>query len=49
MAFPVKAGVLLRWGSLWVGAHWAPYNKRLCVNIIPCLTFWFVWEGGRCP
>lgn len=42
-------GVKPRWGSLWVGAHWSPYNKRLCVNLIPCVTVWFTWPGGRIP
>lgn len=38
-----------RLGSFWVGVHWAPYNKRLCVNLLPCLTVWLVWPGGRVP
>lgn len=46
---PVDAGIILRAGSFWVGFHWAGYNKRLCVNPLPCLTFWFIWQGGIAP
>lgn len=45
----VKAGLLFRWGSLWVGAHWSPTNKRLCVNLVPCLTVWVTLSGGKTP
>jgi hypothetical protein len=45
----MRAGVLFRWGSLWVGAHWAGNHKRLCVNLIPCITFWLTWPGGHPP
>ena len=34
--FRVK--LLVRKGSLWVGAHWSPYNQRLCINLLPCIT-----------
>lgn len=46
---PNRMGFKARLGSLWVGAHWSSYNKRLCVNILPCLTIWFVWPGGVGP
>jgi hypothetical protein len=49
MKLPVKIGIIFRWGSLWVGAHWASYNKRLCVNLLPCCTVWMIWEGGKEP
>lgn len=39
----MRFGVLLRWGSFWVGAHWAGAHKRLCV------TVWVVWPGGDVP
>lgn len=44
-----RAGILFRWGSLWIGAHWGDHHKRLCINPVPCLTFWFVWPGGDLP
>lgn len=45
----MKAGVLFRWGSMWVGAHWAPHNKRLCINVVPFVTFWVTFKGGVVP
>lgn len=42
-------GILPRLGSFWIGFHYASKNKRLCINIIPCLTLWFVWPGGVLP
>lgn len=42
-------GVLLRKGSLWIGAHWSPQNKRLCLNLLPCVTIWFAMPGGLRP
>jgi hypothetical protein len=45
----VKAGVLFRWQSLWIGAHWSPYNRRLCLNLIPCVTIWITARGGNTP
>lgn len=42
-------GLMLRAGSAWVGAHWSGYNKRLCVNILPCSTVWIIGEGGKAP
>lgn len=35
--------------STWVGAHYSEYNRRLCVNLLPCCTLWFVWPGGMRP
>lgn len=45
----MKAGILLRWGSLWVGAHWSAANRRWCVNLVPCVTLWFTLPVGRVP
>lgn len=44
-----RAGVLFRWGSLWVGAHWAGNHKRLYINFVPCVTVWIVAPGGDVP
>ena len=44
-----RCGVLFRWGSLWVGAHYAANHKRLCINLIPCVTIWIVAPGGDVP
>lgn len=45
----MRTGFLFRWGSLWWGAHWSPWNRRLCINLIPCCTFWVTFEGGIAP
>lgn len=42
----IKWGILFRWQSFWIGAHWSDYNKRLCVNLIPFFTIWFTPQGG---
>jgi len=45
----VKAGILFRWGSCWIGAHWSPGNRRLCINLVPFVTFWITAPGGATP
>jgi hypothetical protein len=45
----VKAGILFRWGSCWIGLHWSPANRRLCVNLIPFVTIWIIAPGGVTP
>lgn len=45
----MRYGTIFRWGSCWVGWHWSRHNKRLCINLIPCLTLWIVWPGGNLP
>jgi hypothetical protein len=44
-----RCGWLVRLGSAWIGAHWSPRNRRLCVNFIPCVTLWIAWPGGKTP
>ena len=44
-----RMGLKFRLGSLWMGAHWSPQNKRLCINLIPCVTLWVVLPGGVAP
>lgn len=45
----MKAGILFRLGSAWVGAHWSPYNRRLCINVLPFVTVWVALPGGNAP
>lgn len=45
----MKCGIICRTGSLWIGVHWSPYNKRFCINLIPCVTFWVTLPGGVIP
>lgn len=42
-------GLLFNWRALWVGGHYSKRDKRLCVNLVPCLTFWWVKPGGKLP
>jgi len=44
-----RAGLLFRLASGWVGWHWSAYNKRLCINLIPCCTIWVCLPGGNVP
>lgn len=44
-----RCGWLARKGSLWVGAHYSPGNKRWCINLIPCVTLWITKPGGKTP
>jgi len=45
----MKCGLLFRLGSFWIGAHWSPYNRRWCINPVPCVTFWVTLKGGKTP
>lgn len=42
-------GVLFRLSSVWIGVHYSPYNKRYCINLIPCVTLWITKPGGIRP
>jgi hypothetical protein len=44
-----RAGVLFRWGSFWIGGHYAAHHKRLCVNLVPFVTIWVTAPGGDVP
>ena len=45
----VRVGVLFKPGSMWVGAHWSKRNRRICLNLIPCVTIWVALRGGYSP
>lgn len=45
----MKTGLLTRAGSFWVGIHWSSYNRRICINLIPCVTWWITLPGGNPP
>lgn len=42
-------GVLFQRGGIWIGAQYSTYNKRWCINIIPCCTIWICKDGGTAP
>lgn len=43
------AGLKFRLGSFWIGWHYSKQNKRLCVNLLPFVTFWITKPGGITP
>lgn len=45
----LKAGLLIRAGSAWIGVHWSSFNRRACINLIPCVTVWITLPGGTPP
>lgn len=45
----IKAGVLFNGGAMWIGFHWSPFNRRWCINLLPCLTFWVALKDGKPP
>lgn len=45
----MKAGLLFRFASLWVGVHYSSYNRRFCINFVPCVTLWVTLPGGTPP
>lgn len=44
-----KFGFIVRPGSFWIGAHWSKHNRRWCINLVPCVTFWVTLPGGKTP
>lgn len=45
----MKFGLLFKIESWWVGIHWSPYNKRLCINLLPMFTIWIAAQDGKVP
>ena len=44
-----SAGLLFNPHAWWLGIHYSPYNKRYCINLVPCLTVWVRLSGGKEP
>lgn len=44
-----KAGLLFNRRAFWIGLHYSTYNKRLCINFLPCFTVYLVFTGGIVP
>lgn len=42
-------GLMVNWRALWVGAHYSKHDKRLCLNLLPCVTLWWTRPGGKLP
>lgn len=39
-------GILFRVQSFWIELHYPKFNKRYCLNLLPCITIWWVRKGG---
>lgn len=44
-----KIGILFRLQSFWIGAHYSIACKRLCINLVPCVTIWIILKDGKAP
>jgi len=42
-------GTLVQKGGWWIGVHYSPNEKRYCLNLLPCLTIYWVMPGGYLP
>jgi len=42
----MKRGIIIRKESFWIGLHYSKACKRYCLNIIPCVTIWWIKKGG---
>lgn len=42
-------GLLLNWRAFWLGWHYSEHHKRLCINLLPCVTVWWAQPGGQLP
>jgi hypothetical protein len=45
----MRCGLKFQLGGVWIGAHYSPYNRRWCINLIPCVTVWVTLKGGKVP
>ena len=42
-------GIIFRFWSFWIGIHISKFQKRICINLLPCITIWITWKGGTKP
>lgn len=45
----MKIGIIIRVHSFWIGLHYSEFNKRYCLNILPCCTIWWIKKNGNIP
>lgn len=45
----MKIGIVFQSGAWWLGVHYSDYNRRFCINIIPCYTIWISKPQGITP
>lgn len=44
-----KIGLLVQKGGFWIGAHYSPFNRRVCINLVPFVTIWVALPDGKTP
>lgn len=44
-----RFGILFNKGAIWLGGHYSPFNRRWCINLVPCVTIWFTLRDGKAP
>ncbi|MBP8150223.1 MAG: hypothetical protein KAY21_10940 [Limnohabitans sp.] len=44
-----EMGIFFNRSALWIGAHYSPANRRWCINVVPCTTFWLTLPSGNVP
>lgn len=42
-------GLLINWRAFWIGWHYGKEARRLCINVLPCVTLYYVRPGGTLP
>lgn len=42
-------GGLIQPMGIWIGAHYSKTERRWCLNLLPCLTLFWVRPGGYLP
>jgi len=47
--YKTTVGLKINFGAAWIGFHWSFYNRRICINIVPFVTVWVAFTGGRTP
>lgn len=45
----MKFGTIFNPAAWWIGAHYSPFNRRWCINLLPCVTLWIALRGGKQP
>jgi hypothetical protein len=45
----MEIGIIIRFWSLWIGIHYSKFQKRVCINLLPCVTIYIVFKGGVKP
>lgn len=45
----LTAGLLVRLASFWIGVHFSAFDRRFCINLLPCITIWIALPGGNRP